>query len=465
MARNKRSILFSVFLTLTVGGWHYAMASGSDHSSPLFNNVVIFGDSQSDMGNGPESMSAWTANDDQTLAFNLYVPISNPVDLNENLILPSLQGDLTQPHSYQAYMSLPTQPVLYRSGRDPVQRQFRSLNWVSYFMQNAVKRNLLPRTVTLTPWVSQYQQWQLSPSVQPAPYSLSYAWYSALTTDVCADVSQKNEQPFCGEEDKAPMIDQESTIFEKQKEYRIQQTGDFSSDKALLYHQLVPGAQKQVMMYKQDQETYQIKNDPATTLYIVWIGANDLHQALGDHLIKHLLFTIPNAISGYHQKTPSVVDRLVDLGAKHIVVVGQYNLGYTPQMVIKKGNVDQKHKVANQFDKLTVQYNQALKTRVERYQKRYSTRHPLRGMDIRFVDIQPSVNEYVKEKRSQFYPTIGLRCDKDGGYVEQLLEGGAASCGEQSMGWWNSLHLATQLNQVVAYALLEQIDPSSTHHS
>ena len=75
MARNKRSILFSVFLTLTVGGWHYAMASGSDHSSPLFNNVVIFGDSQSDMGNGPESMSAWTANDDQTLAFNLYVPI------------------------------------------------------------------------------------------------------------------------------------------------------------------------------------------------------------------------------------------------------------------------------------------------------------------------------------------------------------------------------------------------------
>ena len=80
----------------------------------VYSNLIIFGDSQSDIGNMPESSNANSRNASyyQGLPYNLYVPISNPVygDQNTPLDLP-----------YQKLFNtdaLPTQPMINHSIRD-----------------------------------------------------------------------------------------------------------------------------------------------------------------------------------------------------------------------------------------------------------------------------------------------------------------------------------------------------------
>ena len=48
-------------------------------SAFAYSNVVVFGDSLSDIGNMPESYDVYDSDMKNALALNLYVPISNPV--------------------------------------------------------------------------------------------------------------------------------------------------------------------------------------------------------------------------------------------------------------------------------------------------------------------------------------------------------------------------------------------------
>ena len=52
-----------------------------------FSNVIIFGDSLSDIGNFPESVTFSGDTSDSGFFTNAYVPISNPVNPNKDKIL------------------------------------------------------------------------------------------------------------------------------------------------------------------------------------------------------------------------------------------------------------------------------------------------------------------------------------------------------------------------------------------
>lgn len=439
-------------------------------TAPTYQNVVIFGDSQSDIGNGPESRLL-TARDTPTnaVAFNYYVPLSNPVNLQHNVILPSLSSTLIQPASTDAYMTLPAQPTIDNHDGTTTPRQFRSLNWVGYFMTNAVKRHLLPSTTTITPWALQYSHWISKPNSQHAssPLSLNYAWYSALSTNLCGDVAKHNQQPQCSLDSTSTIAAQEQQIYQRQQRYRDHQSAtDKQLNHTLLYHMLVPGAQKQVVMYAHDKSTRHIHHDPSKTLYIVWAGANDLHAAIGIHLLSALNQTIPDTIAGYQQATPSVVDRLVTLGARHILVVGQYNLGDSPGMVSTMKDRKLQDQITADFNFLSTWYNTSLKARVQQYQQHFHQAHPHANLDLRFVDIQTAFNNVVTPAHSPFYHTLGQRCDQAPPHRSQLQQGLAVSCDTKTSntttyGWWNALHLATQLNQVVAQQILQAATPHS----
>src|SRR5262245_46436641 len=110
-------------------------------------NVIIFGDSFSDMGNFPEAATT-LVNPKKPETFNnlhsmVYVPVSNPVNTSANDInlhdypIPNLSND-----------HLSTQPKL-----DGKIRAFRSLSWSEFLTTDLYKDHKI-NSPNIAPWIS-----------------------------------------------------------------------------------------------------------------------------------------------------------------------------------------------------------------------------------------------------------------------------------------------------------------------
>jgi len=472
---------FFIFLSTVMLIASVARAEGSNVDNlPWFSNVIVFGDSLSDIGNGPESLTL--NGDDTTSGFftNAYVPISNPVNPSEDWILPGL--DLVFPSeiadsTYTA--TLPSQLQLCdnivekgdQTGKC-VEREYRSLNWVEYFVSNAALLNLIDPGANLRPWVIQYAQ--SKDNVEPYQ-SVDYAFYSALSGDECGDFDLN---PASCRFAHLPL---ERSVFTKQSIYRNKQSKkNASRNQKLREKVIIPGLGKQIEMFRRDKNERRVKVDN-DTLYLVYVGANDISNAFFDWIddeinfgqfLADLTVTIPREIAS-KRYLRSGVNRLIRLGAKNIRVLGQYNIGLSPLIFSDAGITDpeDRHALAAALDVLIALYNNSLQRFVGEFRDQGE-------VDVQYVDLQGPISKVANQLLSKqsgneppihqgYFFSIGDRCITA---VQTLIEAGqAASCFSEApyitgapIGFWNDVHLSTQFNQVIASAVLDQLNTDGT---
>ena len=155
------------------------------------------------------------------------------------------------------------------------------------------------------------------------------------------------------------------------------------------------------------------------------------------------------------------MNSLLDLGAKNILVIGQFNLGFTPTL-LNMADVDtvlEKHEVAAAFAQLLAMFNNSLQNRIQEFDNNM----------IGYVDIQEPIrvaaDSFFIRSRQGYFKTIGERCIDE---TQRRIElGEAASCFTERdvripVGFWNDSHLGSQYYQLIANAVLSPFSPKPT---
>lgn len=211
-----------------------------------FSNMIVFGDSLSDGGNFPESQKIWWNNKDGKTLLNavpqLYVPFSNPVDTTT-----------APPVFVTAWPTihnrfLPAQPVMENN---PQPRKYRSLSWPQFFLMAENKAHLTTSSI-IAP--SNLLHTRTIPSV----FSFNYAWGYAMATQHCVNPLY---QPIAHCD--------AGSIYQARKNFEENQSSEN-------YHKIeIPGIFKQIELFILDERANKVTVDQHT-LYVFWIGANDL---------------------------------------------------------------------------------------------------------------------------------------------------------------------------------------------
>ena len=414
-----------------------------------FSNSMFFGDSFTDFANGPDSLTFdgepldgefFTSN--SGIFNNIYVPMSNPVNPRRDRILPGLKLRFppTRRGSRLFRLTLPPQLPLC-SNQGCVKKRRRSLNWAEYFVYNGILKRLLARGADLRPWIIQFNETDVS-----IRQSVNYAFYSALSGEGCANV---NLFPLDCTFDGQSL---QESIFTRQNVYRTEQSEtDAPANAALRATVIIPAFHTQIDMFEANLNAGKVLiND--RTLFLVYTGANDLAAAFFQLEPEELLIEITVIIPG---KIARGVERLRSLGAKNIVVLGQFNLGLTPRVLADVEGIEARHGVAAEIDELVTLFNLSLKERIEN----------LESKRIAFVDIQTPIREvantFVIGGQEGYFFSIGEQCvDETAGIVQQ---GKAVSCFKKDVplpiGFWNLSHLGTQYDQIIAAAVLKELMP------
>ena len=168
-----RNFIIAVLLTYAYGcsdSNNSDSATNNDLPQPSsadeapFSNVILFGDSQSDSGNYPESI--YYANDPNSssmfkIATNLYVPVSNPIsaDIFDPLYPNRVLFPVNSSHYSEFTPSEPDAICDVTAAQKTVcssPRQGGSVNWVQYFAFNASRSAAyrLFESIELAPWVA-----------------------------------------------------------------------------------------------------------------------------------------------------------------------------------------------------------------------------------------------------------------------------------------------------------------------
>ncbi|MDR4460555.1 MAG: SGNH/GDSL hydrolase family protein [Nitrospirales bacterium] len=423
-----------------------------------FSNVIFFGDSLTDFGNGPDSLTFDGEPLDgeyftsiSGIFNNIYVPMSNPVNRRHDRILPGthLRFPPTKVGTRLFRLTLPPQLPLC-SNQGCVEKTHRSLNWTEYFVYNGVLEGVLAGMADLRPWIIQFNDTPLSEvSIRQ---SVNYAFYSALSGEGCANV---NLFPLSCTFDGKSL---QESIFTRQNEYRTNQSETDAEANAVLRSTIIiPAFHTQIDLFEADRDLRQVEiNDH--TLVIVYTGANDLGAAffqLENGIITPEEFFVEIAVT-IPGKIAEGIERLMSLGAKNILVLGQFNLGLTPRVLADVEGPEARHEVASEIGALVKIFNGSLKERIENFESKR----------IVFVDIQTPIQNAADTLfiggQAGYYFSIGEQCvDATAGIIQQ---GKAASCFSKDVplpiGFWNLSHLATQYNQLIAAAVLENLTPS-----
>jgi phospholipase/lecithinase/hemolysin len=395
-----------------------------------YTSLIVFGDSQSDIGNMPESSNAGMDQPFyfQGIPYNLYVPFSNPVYGDQDNASDQLF------HNLFNASDLPAQPMINHNIRAG-----RSVNWSQYlFVSLKAHHQLL--SDKFIPWAMLYAHPDLGKTKN---ISVNYAFAGALSTAHCADEGYTEiPDTFCTPE----------AIFNTQNIYR-----DHPDDDNLCRAIAVPGTQKQIALFADDLANKRLNTD-ANTLYIVWSGANDLTKSflalLHGGTIKAFYQTmttaVPDLIAGPGNST---VTELYRLGARNIVILNQQNLGLTPESNRLTGfnkTFAERYLNAYLLNFPVLRYNFTLAHLVIALQQRYPDLH------IEVVDLQHIFNRASLIPGTPFYKNLGLACqNKNAPTYQAILQGDLVICTDYL--YWNRAHMTYQGNRMVAEGVLQAL--------
>lgn len=217
-------------------------------------NVIVFGDSLSDIGNFPEASSTLLDPHKPMRMSNLngmvFVPVSNPVLLTENNV---------NVHHYPvpnlANNHLPTQALL-----DGKKRSLRSLSWTEFLTTDlyADHRIISPN---ITPWISVEKSTKKFAGLN---MSVNYAWASATSRSSCT---------YYGSFKKVP-----ENLCNKEEIIQARQNYLANSSSLNLGKIIVPGMRRQIELFLADLKAKKVSVNSHTD-YVLEIGGNDLLAA------------------------------------------------------------------------------------------------------------------------------------------------------------------------------------------
>ena len=272
-----------------------------------FERVIFFGDSLSDTGNFPEPNNY----DSSTVPpYNLYIPISSPVKSTE------YGNEFIVPQTTDVSWRYPTKLFLEESSSlkqgliDRKTKDYRSINWVEYFVFNSFSSN----SAKLIPWTVLYNASD-APNKQT---SVNYAWVWAMTIDGFSNLYYK------------PINTKNEKELNERKQAYL--NGNINIDQVA-----IPGVRKQVSMYFNDLKTGKIKRNN-NTAYIIYIGGNDLSNTLNNDLMKLHVNKFLKTIGSVSfpgimaMNVKNAVDEIIAKGhAKNIYIVSFLNASNLPR--------------------------------------------------------------------------------------------------------------------------------------
>lgn len=386
-------------------------------ASSSINNVIIFGDSLSDGGNLPEVSQPFinpaapktVANTDP----EFYVPITNPVDTASTTATPPGLGISTSyawPNLDAAYLS-PQAPI------NQQQRLFHSISWPQFFVSYAHQEQLLA-SHTIVP------SYLLADHSYNSNISVNYAWGYALSTPGCAD---ENYQPVSN--CTADSINQARAHFVA------------NPTKANRSQLIIPGAPEQVSLFLQDVQQHKVAVNKST-MYVFWIGGNDLIVANEQLQQGHLGDAFWYMLGGPADHTIAAIRHLVtqlkDQAPKKVYVFNLIDPGLTPEYyntnLAKLGNF------------IVSSYNFWLNVKVSAFNLLSPTK----------IHVVPVYDWYQQASQSDYFKAnLGKACQIAGGDYTHAQSIPQHNCA--GFMFWNGVHPASPIHMQTAYKLMQAV--------
>ena len=283
-------------------------------SNTSFDRAIFFGDSLSDIGNFPEPKNYLTAEKKDIPLYNLYVPMSNPVDSK-------LYGKVFNiPNTTEAKWKYPNKTFLNKATTfegliDNNIRSSKSINWVEYLVYNNFSHSLLASS----------KLYKNNNKVNKNT-SIDYAWVGALSINGFGDEDQNIIKGNFGQNDLLKIKEKYTT------------NGGPSSTI------IIPGIRKQVE-YHIDNLNKKLVPKDSNTAYFILVGGNDISETLkndllGLHPVTFLEKTGSTISYGTIAKNVKAsVDMLIDKAhAEHIYVLTLLNIANLPTAYHQSSN-------------------------------------------------------------------------------------------------------------------------------
>lgn len=385
-------------------------------------NIVVFGDSLSDIGNMPESQHLYAANNPTDgVAPNLYVPLSNPVNQSVSKEYTMMDKDN---HSYSIPYPIPSSKLPDRMPLDGLLRQWRSIEWPSYFVNEAHINGVI-NSDTIIPWISLYGQYQFSSKDLPSiNISVDYAWYAALTIDGCAN---DNFIPFASSDCTA------SGLYDAQNKYRH---GVQTESGSTVHDVRIPGLLMQLRLFLADKEQQHIVTDEYTG-YFIFIGGNDLTVAFNQLQSLKIFNFIQRVRTTTPARVEQAVQKLLENGvtAKQIYLLNLFDLSLTPKAInMGRFTTFMAHHITNSYN-----------ARLADIAKK---------MGIHLYNVHGIVEQAAHT--TMLHDSLGKQCVQyryDGHYPYQTTAGSTLNC--DGYLFWNAAHPSTIVEQLLAHKLVE----------
>jgi phospholipase/lecithinase/hemolysin len=407
------------------------------HRQTHYDHVIIFGDSLSDIGNMPMSPSLIEPNTG-VIALNLFVPISNPVVPDGNLY----QVPLT--HHYVSYpQPSPTLSPFLNVDGNIFPRNYKSLNWAQFFVHLAQQDGLITDQQNLVPWVwwKQYSN---------AVRSINFAFAGATSEDLCRDFQYQHPTSDCTSD----------TIFNAQIPYRL---AGFSQEKSKAHSITlvqVPGVEKQVSLFLDAVKQHPALASP-NTLYIIFVGGNDLNLALYNLSKHHYGKAFGALLHGTQNNVRQAIIRLHDqAGARNIVIMNLFDMRLTPYLHTNLPRIDHlSPKQANHLLTLAhlavALYNHQLHRIVSNFNNQQNEGEPLH---LTYFDTYQALDQMASSPPFNAPQTLYHMClqtsyEKADDYTAQNT---CISHGAYYL-FWNGTHPSIYVGEYVGYALDNQL--------
>ncbi|HJO95432.1 MAG TPA: SGNH/GDSL hydrolase family protein [Victivallales bacterium] len=431
----------------------------------MYSNVIIFGDSQSDIGNVPcsdilvdvektKKQEGQTVDGviNQILSNLSYVPVSNPVNPhNKSFKVPGSDEVFKHPDISSLNSHKYSLPLLNGCNRESA-----SVNWTQYFMNMAYDNGLI-KDKDIAPWGWLYDKTE-NEKRKFDNISINYSWCGAQSNDDCRHVVYFKKPwkiPFDSKENPLSLED----VFNRQKKFRKNPVQiDYLHDLA------IPGTCRQIKIFNDDVHNgrVNVNND---TLYIVWTGANDIGNVFNE-LTEGSLTSLPKRWKNFNKdklsgKLPELaVNTLNELiksptKTKNIIVLSQYNIGMLPMIgnILGKFKLNFKYSrqiIASILSKGAENYNRYLEMKVDELNRQSD-------FNIVFIDLLPIFNKLSK-KGCIFNRKFGRSFMSDN--VDKLTKGQGAEISDYL--FWDSQHLSSLGQQVIAYQVYNCIKQNKT---
>ncbi|WP_299008098.1 hypothetical protein [uncultured Shewanella sp.] len=465
--------------------------SDNNYKTTTFSNVMVFGDSQSDMNNFPQSVYF---NDDTNssslyqIPSNLYNSISEPI--TSDLFSPISPGTLTFPQNNENYnvisLSNDTQSVCTASSNDDIhdadcyQREASSVGWLQYFTYNGLSAPYhVFDNIELSSWVAYTTEGSDVNKV-----SINYAWYGALSipTGCYSDGGITLPDSDCSDEDE---------IYALQAAYRSSQILSegvppisAAESYALKDTVAVPTLYQQVTKLFLPNHSADNSLVGRDTLYVFYGGANDLAEVFFewvegdidfDTFIESVWTTIPEYMIGAQDS--AVQTMLSELSSQgqdkgNIIMFPQYNLGITPYFnyfLLSQGvtlSTDELKAFAEALGELVKVYNERVKLLTYQTAYEYASLYSESNPHWYFYYLEGFYDNMETLAFSDNYDgTFGYTCGDDSTIATTTALGYATDCLNTNSDpylFWNTKHLASSGQQIIAQSALDWLKAGNT---